>query len=61
MNASWVELNRTGKQPYLERRGRLWVHLDHRRDQNHSGKLGGPLTCCQDGDGAALDGDKEEN
>lgn len=60
VNASWVELNRTGNQPYLERCSRLWVHLDHRCNQNHSGKLGGPLACCQDGDGAALDGDKEE-
>lgn len=59
VNASWVELNRTGNQPYLERGGRLWVHLDHRCNQNHSGKLSGPLACCQDGDRAALDGNRE--
>lgn len=60
VNAFWMELSGRGKQPYLERRGRLWVHLDQRCDQNHSGKLGGPLTCCQDGDSASLGGDKEE-
>lgn len=63
MNAFGIELSGRGKQlyqPYLERRGRLWVQLDQRCDQNHSGKLGGPLTCCQDGDSASLDGDREK-
>lgn len=39
---------------YLERSGRVGVHLDQRGNQNHTSKLGGPLTGCQDGDRATL-------
>lgn len=40
--------------PYLEWRGRVRVHLDHWRDENHAGEIVGSLAGREDGNGATL-------
>lgn len=44
---------------YLEWCGRVWVHLDHWGNQNHSSKISGPLTGRQDRDGTTLNKNKQ--